>query len=83
MVNKVNSLSDLDLYAYTTSGVYLGGSFSWDNNIEMMDIPANQLTPSSTCILYVPADDIRIPAGAIAQFFYYAVAWTWVNDHAI
>jgi hypothetical protein len=78
---STNALSDLDLVVQTNGSTR--GSYSWDNNVEVVDVAADSLTAGiSYYIDVVPATN-RIPAsGSRTNFFYYAVAWTWVKDHA-
>lgn len=77
----VNALSDLDLMVqYNGSTRY---SSSWDNNVEVVDIAASELTAGSSYAIDVAPYSNRIPSsGSRTNFFYYAIAWTWVKDHA-
>jgi hypothetical protein len=72
-----NDICDLDLSLSTSNGNYY--STSWDDNVEVIDVPANNLTEGSTCSLKVNPVTYRLPSGG---FFYYTVGWTWVKDHA-
>ncbi|HEX2253219.1 MAG TPA: S8 family serine peptidase [Thermoanaerobaculia bacterium] len=74
-----NSLSDLDLSVGPPKSP-LDGSYSLDDNVEIVDVPAHLVTPGALVPLRVHVVDTRIPAGARANFFYYAVGWTWVKD---
>jgi hypothetical protein len=83
MTNMVNSLSDLDLGFTDPYGTFILGSFSYDGNVEVVDIPNQDLDDGYStyrAVIYPPF--IRIPAGARGQFFCYAIGWTWVKDHA-
>jgi hypothetical protein len=77
-----NYLSDLDLNVSDNNGYFLGGSVSYDGNVEIVDVPASSCTPGAVYTAQVYPTTIRIPAGARAQYFYYSVAWTWVKDQA-
>jgi hypothetical protein len=50
-----------------------------ESNVEVIDVPASELTPGDTYPLLVRVWDVKIPAN---DFFYYSVGWTWVKDHA-
>jgi hypothetical protein len=77
----VNALSDLDLIVQYNGSVRTSGS--WDNNVEVVDIAASELTAGSSYYIDVSPYISRIPAsGSRTNFFYYAIAWTWVKDHA-
>ncbi|MDB5047532.1 MAG: hypothetical protein JWO30_603 [Fibrobacteres bacterium] len=78
---SINALSDLDLIVqYNGSTRY---SSSWDNNVEVVDIAASELTAGSSYYIDVAPYSNRIPAsGSRTNYFYYAIAWTWVKDHA-
>jgi hypothetical protein len=76
-----NALSDMDLAVqYNGSTRYSG---SWDNNVEVVDIAASELTAGSSYYIDVSPYSNRIPgSGSRTNYFYYAIAWTWVKDHA-
>jgi hypothetical protein len=74
-----NALSDLDLIVQHNNGTSY--SSSWDSNVEVVDIPAANLTAGSSYYIDVSAFMNRIPTTG-TNYFYYAVAWTWVKDHA-
>lgn len=78
--DPVNSLSDLDLLV--TSGSAGRASQSWNGNHEVVDIPAGLFPAGSVVQARVSKFVNRIPAGGRAAFFYYAIGWTWVDDHA-
>jgi len=76
-----NPLSDLDLIVQTNSGT--SGSYSWDGNVEVVDVANTNLTAGG--IYYVDIAPVfnRIPSsGSRTNFFYYSLAWEWVADHA-
>jgi hypothetical protein len=76
-----NALSDMDLSVQKNGGTQ--SSYSWDGNVEVVDIAANDLTAGSSYYIDVLPGINRIPAsGSRTDYFYYAVAWTWVKDHA-
>jgi hypothetical protein len=74
-----NALSDLDLIAQHNSGTSF--SSSWESNVEVVDIPAANLTAGSSYYIDVNPYMSRIPSTG-TNYFYYVVAWTWVKDHA-
>ncbi|MBW8889802.1 MAG: S8 family serine peptidase [Fibrobacteres bacterium] len=75
-----NALSDLDLKVnYGTSSK---SSLSNDGNVEMVDIASNLIPAGSTMDAHIIKWSNRIPSGSRTNFFYYAIAWTWVEDHA-
>ncbi len=77
----VNALSDLDLIVQTNSGT--SGSYSWDGNVEVVDVSNGSLTSGST--YWVDVDPVinRIPtSGSRTDYFYWSIAWEWVADHA-
>lgn len=77
----INALSDLDLIVQYNGSTR--SSRSWDNNVEVVDIAASEVTAGSSYYIDVAPYTNRIPAsGSRANFFYYAIAWTWVKDHA-
>ena len=73
-------LSDLDLIVQKNSGTT--GSYSWDNNVEVVDIANSSLTAGNTYWVDIDPLTNRIPASARADHFYWVVAWEWVADHA-
>ncbi|MEO7424397.1 MAG: hypothetical protein ABI036_04370 [Fibrobacteria bacterium] len=76
-----NALSDMDLVVQNNGSTR--ASASWDSNVEVVDVPANELSAGSSYYIDVSPYMNRIPAsGARTNYFYYAVAWTWVKDHA-
>lgn len=78
---STNALSDIDLTVQTNSGT--SGAYSWDNNVEVVDVAAAGLTAGSS--YYIDVDPVinRIPAsGSRTNFTYYAIAWAWVKDDA-
>ena len=73
---SINHLSDLDLNF--DSGRYL--SNSWDSNVEVIDVPMNEVAAGST--YNVSIDPVFLRTGSMT-YFYYAIGWTWVKDNAI
>lgn len=76
--NGTNNLSDLDLIVQRNGGYQ--SSSSWDSNVEVVDIAAADLTAGSSYYIDISPYANRIPSGS--SFFYYAIAWSWVKDHA-
>lgn len=72
-----NQVSDLDLVV--SGGV---SSHSWNSNVEMVDFDNFDFSPGQTIDASIYKQVNRIPATSRAQFFYYAIGWTWVQDHA-
>jgi hypothetical protein len=58
------------------------GSWSYESNVEMVDVPSSDLTSGRTYIANVHGHLMRIPSNAFSPLIYYAIAWTWVKDHA-
>jgi hypothetical protein len=78
---SVNALSDVDLVVQNSSSTQ--GSYSWDGNVEVVDVPASDLGAGSSYYIDVAPAINRIPtSGARTNYFYYAIAWAWVKDHA-
>ncbi|HKP94594.1 MAG TPA: hypothetical protein VJ385_02445 [Fibrobacteria bacterium] len=76
-----NALSDMDLTVQVNGTTQ--GSYSWNSNIEVVDVDAGSLTAGSSYYIDVDPFINRIPAsGSRTNFFYYAIAWAWVKDHA-
>lgn len=78
--SATNDISDLDLWMYGNSGAY--SSFSYESNVEMVDVPSSDLASGQTYVANVHGYTMRIPSNAFAQYIYYAIAWTWVKDQA-
>lgn len=78
VANGTNDLSDLDLIVQRNGGTSY--SSSWDSNVEVVDVAAADLTAGSTYHIDISPYANRIPSGS--YFFYYAIGWTWVKDHA-
>ena len=72
-----NELTDLDLGIWVGSQFY--SSSSDNSNNEIVDIPSSALTPNATYTATVTNTANRISVG---EFTYFAIAWTWVYDHA-
>ena len=78
----INALSDLDLIVQYNGSTKAAAS--WDSNVEVVDIAASDLSAGSNYYIDISLYANRIPAsGARANYLYYAIAWTWVKDHAI
>jgi hypothetical protein len=76
-----NALSDVDLIVQKNGGTQ--GSYSWDGNVEVVDLAASDVTAGSSYYIDVAPAINRIPtSGARTSFFYYSIAWAWVKDHA-
>lgn len=76
-----NALSDVDLTVQINGTTR--SSSSWDNNIEVVDVAAANVTAGGSYYIDVVPAINRIPAsGSRTTFFYYAIAWEWVKDHA-
>ena len=58
------------------------GSYSYGSNVEMVDIPASDLTVGKNYVAVVEPYTMRIDSSAFVQIIYYVIAWTWVKDHA-
>lgn len=77
----VNALSDLDLIVQKNGGTQ--GSYSWDGNVEVVDIAAADLSAGGSYYIDVSPAINRIPSsGSRANYLYYSIAWAWVKDHA-
>jgi predicted urease superfamily metal-dependent hydrolase len=73
--------ADLDLtVAHPNGGTSY--SLSFEDNVEMVDISSSDITSGSTYVVTVHPFTMRIPSSAVASYIYYAIAWTWVKDHA-
>jgi hypothetical protein len=76
-----NDLSDLDLSAVTsTSSVY--SSASYEGNVEVITIPGNTLVANSVTVATINKWVNRIQSWSTTNYFYYAIAWDWVDNHA-
>jgi hypothetical protein len=76
-----NFLSDLDLSVGSENGFV--SSTSYNANVEIVDIPAAQLVVGKTYQATVNLWANRIPTtGVSGGILKYALAWTWVKDHA-
>jgi hypothetical protein len=76
-----NSLSDLDLLV--TSGSAGRASQSFNGSNEVVEIPAGLFPAGASVQARVIKVVNRIPLiGSRAGYFYYAIGWTWVKDHA-
>lgn len=79
---RENPLSDLDLVVTNGVGNNSMGSYSWNSNVEMVDIPNTMFTAGSVVDARILKGINRIPAGSRTNYFFYAIGWTWVKDHA-
>lgn len=78
---STNALSDLDLVVQKNGGTQ--SSTSWDGNVEVVDIANSDLSAGGAYYIDVAPAINRIPtSGSRTNFFYYAIGWTWVKDHA-
>ena len=78
---NINELSDRDLFMPANTTWY--SCFSWDDNVEMIDVPHSDLTAGSPYYVVLDIGAMRIPACAHpADTIYYAIGWTWPKDHA-
>ncbi len=83
----VNNLSDLDLVV-TDGGYWAMYSESWEDNVEMVDVPNSIFSAGSVVDARILKQINRMPGdpgtyfGSRTNFFYYAIGWTWVKDHA-
>jgi hypothetical protein len=77
-----NSLSDLDLTVIGGPRLSqpLGTSASLDSNVEVVEIPSEDVYPGQSISVFIDVTDVRIPSLATTDFFYYAVAWDMVAD---
>jgi hypothetical protein len=77
----INEVSDLDLFMPANTTWY--SCFSWDDNVEMIDVPHSDLTAGSSYYVVLDIGAMRIPACAYGgDTIYYAIGWTWPKDHA-
>ncbi len=67
-----NILSDLDVMAIVNGHTYI--SESAESNVEIINIPGNDITPNSTITAQLIPYANRIPTG---QYIYYAIGWDW------
>ena len=76
-----NALSDVDLVVQKNGGTQ--GSYSWDGNVEVVDLAASDVSAGGAYYIDVAPVINRIPtSGSRTNFFYYSIAWAWVKDHA-
>lgn len=76
-----NYLSDLDLSVESNTGSKW--STSYNGNVEMVDIPAADISAGGTYAATISLWANRFPAsGGISSTLKYAIAWNWVKDHA-
>jgi hypothetical protein len=77
--NITNALSDLDLFWNGSSYRY---SSSYNGNVEVIDVPASETSSSTVYSATIGKITNRIPVGSRTDYFYYALAWEFVKDHA-
>jgi hypothetical protein len=82
-----NALADFDLVVpgYKCPVKNSENWGSWESNVEVADIPRSSIKAGSTISPYIRVCSFTIPAAAVNKTFnavYYAIAWTWVKDHA-
>jgi hypothetical protein len=78
-VSTDNELSDMGLLVYANDGWH--SSDTWNSNVEIIDIPSGSVTPENEYTILAYPTTYRQAKGG-PNLFYYAVAWTWVKDHA-
>lgn len=78
--DAVNELSDLDLSA--TSTILSKHSSSCNGNIEMVHFTPTQVQAGTSIFASISQLSDRIPPNATTDYFYYAIAWDWVDQHA-
>lgn len=76
-----NYLSDLDLVVKPVPGGQgsFGASASWNGNVEIVDVPSSVDAGSTLQAIVSP---YAFRSSSDPDFFYYAIGWTWVKDHA-
>jgi hypothetical protein len=55
---------------------------TWDSNVEVADIPANELSPNEIISFFKRAWPFTIPSNDVSWYIYYSVEWTWVKHYA-
>jgi hypothetical protein len=75
--DQKNRLSDLDL-SLSGNGIRYNSS-SWNSNVEIIDVPMNDLIAGQTYSTKINSFTQRF--GDADSFFYYAIGWTWVKDN--
>jgi hypothetical protein len=74
-----NEISDLSLDVQTNSGWKT--SDTWNSNTEIIDVSNSELTPNGTYSIGINPKIHRMASDG-TDYLYYAIAWTWVKDHA-
>ena len=74
-----NYLSDLDISWDPHNGFPQRYSSSYNNNVEIVDVPSSEVSSGSVYQTVISLYANRVPLG---QFSKYVVAWNWVKDHA-
>ena len=77
LTNGTNQLSNLDLAGLTTQNKSYYSS-SWDSNVEMFDIPSNELVAGQTYDFQANLYALRLPVNT--SYFYWALGWGMVAD---
>ncbi|MEO7957589.1 MAG: hypothetical protein ABIW76_12960 [Fibrobacteria bacterium] len=65
-----------------TTGSSGNASQSLNSNVEIVEILNTMFNPGITVDARISKFINRIPSGSTTDFFYYAIAWNWVKDHA-
>lgn len=81
--SATNELSDLDLsvYAAQPSGI-IRYSSSYESPIEIIHFSPSEVQAGTTITASINKYANRIPSDATTNYFYYAIAWDWVDNHA-
>lgn len=80
LTHPINELSDLDLSVTAPGRAKTSGSYN--SNVEIVNFRHYELKPGAVLEARVNKTVNRIPAEASADYFYYCVAWAWVDSHA-
>jgi hypothetical protein len=78
--SAVNELSDLDLSVAAPGRIK--ASASYNSNVEIVHFRSTELKPGAVLEAKIHKTAYRIPDDATADFFYYSLAWAWVDAHA-
>lgn len=79
----VNELSDLDLSVYAALPSQITrSSSSYESNVEVVHFSPLDVQAGTTISASIIKYSNRIPVDATTNYFYYAIAWDWVDDHA-
>lgn len=82
-----NELADLDIIIPNVHCPLTGTDNwgSWDSNVEVAEIENHQITPGGSINVHIRVWPFTIPDLAVNKSLnsiYYAIAWTWVKNHA-